>query len=295
MKRKIIYKIFAATLLALIWSACDKIDEPLTVEEQDINLNALPFDSVVVTRKQVLLEDFTGHKCVNCPEAAINAHNLAEENDHKLIIYGVHAGFYAEPDATGKYTTDFQCDAGNEIFNNFVITGWPAGTVDRVEYGGNAILGGGAWEDAVNEQLQLENVINMTLKNYYNLEENELTVEVLTTFLQALEGKYKLAVLLAEDHILSWQRNNEPAIGPTPDWENYEQRNVLRGSISSSTFGNYLTENDGTIVTDTTYKTRLSYELNEEWVAENCNVIAYIIHEETGEILQVAELGIDIE
>ena len=37
------------------------------------------------------------------------------------------------------------------------------------------------------------------------------------------------------------------------------------------------------------------YEPDEEWVVENCNVIAYIIHEETGEVLQVAELGIEIE
>lgn len=295
MKLKNIIWLFTIVILVGNWSACDKIDEPLSVEEQNISLDVLPFDSIVVESKQVLLEDFTGHKCVNCPEAAINAHNLAEELDHKLIIYAVHAGYYAEPDGTGHYTADFQCDAGNEIFNNFVIVGWPAGTVDRVVFGASPILGGGAWEDAVNSELAKPNVINMTLKNHYDVEKNILTVEVLTTFLQQLNGKYKLAVLLAEDHILSWQKNNEPSIGPTPDWENYEQRNVLRASISSSTFGSYLTLNDGTIEADVTYKTRLSYEPEEEWVTENCNVIAYIIHEETGEILQVAELGIEVE
>ena len=295
MKRNKIYWIFAAVLIAFIWSACDKIDEPLIlVNEQNINLDLdLPFDSVVVTYKQVLLEDFTGHKCVNCPEAAINAHNLAEEKDHKLIIYSVHAGFYAEPDETGHYTADFRCATGNEIFNNFVITGWPAGTVNRVEFNDNQILGGNDWEDAVHSELHKENVINMTLKNYYNQDKNELTVLVASTFIQQLEGKFTLVVLIVEDHILSWQRNNEPSIGPTPDWENYEQRNVIRDAISS-TFGSYITE-DGTIVSGETYETPFSYKLNEEWVTENCNVIAYIIHEETGEILQTAELGVGIE
>ncbi|MCD4730046.1 MAG: Omp28-related outer membrane protein, partial [Bacteroidales bacterium] len=296
MKKNKIYWIFAAFLIAFIWSACDKIDEPLSlVDEQDINLDQLPFDSVVVNYKQVLLEDFTGHKCVNCPEAAINAHLLAEEKDHKLIIYSVHAGFYAEPDETGHYTADFRCETGNEIFNNFVITGWPAGTVNRVEFSGSVILGGGAWEDAVHSELHKENVINMTLKNYYNIEGNKLTVEVSSTFLQQLEGKFNLVVLIVEDHILSWQRNNEPSIGPTPDWENYEQRNVLRDAISSA-FGNHFTESeDGMIVSGETYTERFSYELNEEWVTENCNVIAYIIHEETGEILQTVELGVKAE
>lgn len=295
MKINKIYWIFAAVLIAFIWSACDKVDEPLTlVNEQNINQDLnLPFDSVVVTHKQVLLEDFTGHKCVNCPAAAINAHNLAEEKDHKLIIYSVHAGYYAEPDETGNYTADFRCETGDEIFNNFVIVGWPAGTVNRVEFGSSVILGGGDWEDAVTSELDKDNVINMTLKNYYNQDKNELTVLVASTFLQQLDGKFNLVVLIVEDHILSWQKNNEPGIGPTPDWENYEQRNVIRDAISS-TFGSYFTK-DGTIVSGETYETPFSYKLNEEWVAENCNVIAYIIHEETGEILQVAELGVETE
>jgi len=292
MKTNYIYWLFATVLIAIVWSACDKVDEPLElVDEQNINLNPLPFDSVVVTHKQVLLEDFTGHKCVNCPLAAINAHELSLELDHKLIIYSVHAGYYAEPDETGHYTADFRCETSNEIFNNFTIVGWPAGTVDRVEYNGNAILGGGAWEDAVYDELQKENVINLTLKSYFDDEKDRLTVEVNSIFLQQLDGKYRLVVLLVEDNILSWQKNNDPAIGPTPDWEDYIQRNIVRDNISS-TFGNYFTE-DGTILSGKDYVTRFTYDIeNDEWVIENCNVISYIIHEETGEILQTAELGI---
>jgi hypothetical protein len=132
----------------------------------------------------------------------------------------------------------------------------------------------------------------MILKTHYDLDKNNLTVEVDVTFIQQLPGSYKLAVMLAEDHVLSWQKNNEPSIGPTPDWENYEQRNVLRGSISDNTFGISLTP-DGTIVPDETYRKRFSYELESEWVAENCNVIAYVIHDDSGDILQVAELGVN--
>lgn len=292
MKQKNINWLLAVVILVFTWSACDKVDEPLQlVNEQDINLDLdLPFDSVVITHKQVLLEDFTGHKCVNCPGAAINAHNIAEENDHKLIIYSVHAGYYAVPDETGNYTADFRCETGNEIFNSYVITGWPAGTVNRVEFDGNEILGGGDWEAAVNTELEKENVIDMTLKNYYDPDKNEVTVIVASTFLQQLDGKYNLVVLIVEDHLLSWQKNNEPGIGPTPDWENYEQRNVIRDGISS-TFGSYFTA-DGTITIGETYETPFSYTLNDEWVTENCNIISYIIHEETGEILQVAEIGV---
>lgn len=294
MKQKNINWLVATVLFVFTWSACDKIEEPLTlVNEQDINLDLdLPFDSVVVKHKQVLLEDFTGIKCVNCPTAAVNAHILAEEKDHKLIIYSVHAGFYAEPDETGHFTADFRCETGNDIFNSYVITGWPAGTVDRVVFNDNEILNGGDWEAAVNTELDKDNVIDMTLKKFYKEENNNLTVLVEATFLQdyTTEDHFTLVVLIVEDHIFSWQRNNNEEIGPVPDWEDYEQRNVLRDGISS-TFGNYFT-NDGTIVSGETYKTPFSYTLDSDWVTENCNIISYIIHEETGEILQVAEIGV---
>ena len=75
MKTRKIYWLFTTVFIAIIWSACDKIDDPLVlVNEQNINLDLdLPFDSVVVTHKQVLLEDFTGHKCKNCPELVYKA------------------------------------------------------------------------------------------------------------------------------------------------------------------------------------------------------------------------------
>jgi len=250
----------------------------------------LIIDSIFVSNKQVLLEDFTGHKCVNCPTAALMAQELAEDNDHRLIIYGVHAGYYAEPDATGNYIADFRCETSDEIFNSYVITGWPAGIVNRIEYNGNVVLEAGNWEDAINSELETENVINMKMYNSYNPDENQLTVIVKSSFLQQLDGTFKLVVLIVEDHILSWQKNNDPAVGPVPDWGNYDHRNVLRDAISN-TFGSYFTA-DGTIISGETYETAFDYQLNQNWVVENCNIIAYIIHDQTKEILQVIELGI---
>ena len=47
------------------------------------------------------------------------AHEWAEDYDHKLIIYAVHAGFQAFPDPSGEYTYDFTNPTGDEIFNFF--------------------------------------------------------------------------------------------------------------------------------------------------------------------------------
>ncbi len=288
-----------AGLILLGWTACDKIDEPLeVVSVQHIPENiddTLHFDdSVMVTQKQVLLEDFTGHKCVNCPTAALAAHQWSEDFNHRLIICGIHAGYQAEPDETGLYTTDFRCPTGDELFNYFNQPFNPSGPVNRVEYNGEVILFyiTGDWEGAVNTEMAKDNVIDMKVKNSYYPNLKSVLINVSSTFLQPLEGKYKIVVYLVEDHIVAPQKNNNSDLGPEPDWVDYDHRNVLRDAVNG-TFGNYISD-DGTIAQGETYSNEFYYTINEEWLTDSTdlNIIAYIYNEESGEILQVAELEI---
>lgn len=68
------------------------------------------------TGKTVLIKDFTGARCVNCPAAAEYAHNLQHQlgEDH-VIIMSVHAGYLAQP--LGQFP-DFLTDEGTEWYNN---------------------------------------------------------------------------------------------------------------------------------------------------------------------------------
>lgn len=66
MKRKHLYYILSLLLLV---AGCDIIDE----KDRVIQTDELHF-----TNKIVLLEDFTGHKCVNCPVAADEIARLEE-------------------------------------------------------------------------------------------------------------------------------------------------------------------------------------------------------------------------
>lgn len=297
MKYKIALAIVTIGFFGIFWTACDKADPPVNLIDKqsttDDYLDTLyVIDSVSVNTKHVLLEDFTGHKCVNCPEAALEAHDLAEELNHQLIIYSVHAGYYADPDDEGDYTADFRCDAGNELNADFQIIANPIGTVNRVEYGGSVLIGAGNWEASVLSELGKEDLVNLKVTNTYYPNLNTIQINVATTFLNAMEGNYKLVVYLAEDHIIAPQKNNNESIGPSPDWLDYEHRNILRDAINS-TYGDNLTDTGE--VEAITYYNKFTYDMNPEWVTENCNLIVYVIQDETGEILQVAELGIKTE
>ena len=295
MKYKNIQILVFLALTAPSWTACDKVEEPVKIiNVQDIpdNLADTLFftDSILVAQKQVLLEEFTGHKCVNCAEQSLAVHALSAENDHRLIIYSIHAGFYAQTDETGDYTTDHTCPTGIEIFQNFQEPFNPTATIDRIEYSGSQIVFPNLWETVFAEQLAKENVANLTVRNSWYPNLFSVLIEVSTTFTQSLEGKYKLVVMIAEDHVIAPQKNNNAAIGPSPDWLDYEHRNILRDAITP-VFGSYITA-DGTIVANEVYEKTFFYSPDVAWVTENCEIIVYILHEETGEVIQTAELGI---
>jgi hypothetical protein len=299
MKSKI-SRILMFTIIAFAFCiACDEIDEPVTVVNEQYIIEGLldenyVMDSVMVTRKQVLLEDFTGHKCVNCPEAGLAAHELAKDLNYKLIIYSVHAGYYAEPDETGNYTADFRCETGETLYNDFQAYANPIALIDRVEYSGSVLVGAGNWEAAVMQEIEKENIIDLKLQNYYFPDLNKIQLFVFSKFHSATSDKYKLVVYLVEDGIVSPQRNNNPGIGDSPDWLDYKHHNILRTSINSTYGGEFST--GGNVETGKEYTSQFIYPkegtFNPEWVISNCKIIAYIYNDATKEILQVAELGI---
>ncbi len=285
----------------LVFTSCDKIDEPvIIIDEQNITDGLLDdnfiMDSVTVTRKQVLLEDFTGHKCVNCPEAALAAQALAEELNHKLVIYSIHAGYYAEPDQTGDFTADYRCPEGNQLDAEFNVQANPTGLINRVVYNGSILVGAGNWEAAVKDELEKVNSVDLKVRNIYYPDLNKTQISVFTRFHAPSTDKYMLVVYLVEGKIVSPQKNNNEGIGPTPVWLLYEHHNILRTSINT-TFGGPVTT-DETVEVNKEYSNHFIVDLSqypEDWIIGNCNLIAYVYNDETKEILQVAELAIKTE
>jgi hypothetical protein len=91
--------------IILVGIACDKIDSPViektSVEKlietyypgkpDDYELNPT-FTPNTNTNRNVLLEDYTGHRCNNCPAAATIAKNIEAANPNRVFIMSVHAG-----------------------------------------------------------------------------------------------------------------------------------------------------------------------------------------------------------
>jgi hypothetical protein len=301
MKSRISIFLLASVLSVILWTACDKIDQPLkVVDQKEYPLNpddTLFFvDSVVVGVKQVLLEDFTGHKCVNCPQAAKLLHEMFIQHNPKLVSYTVHAGNFSIPDQVGVFSTDLRSSLSERLFADFGIFANPIGLIDRVVYNGLRQVFTTNWNTVVTQQLQTPNQANFKLKNTYFPKLNLVVVDVDVEFLTSLEGQYNLVVYIVEDGIISPQLNNDPTIGPDTLF-NFKHHNVLRAAVNAA-YGEPINPSEN-ILPEQKFNKRYTYLINPDWVTANCKIIAYVGKSDNVlnliDIIQVAELGIKTE
>jgi hypothetical protein len=270
--------VIISVLFAFIMAGCDIVDEPYLVPVNGGGPG--PGDEV----RKVLLEDYTGQKCPNCPEAAELAHSLQTIYGDQLIILTVHAGYYSIPSATGEFTADYRTTEGNDLNSYFGFYAYPSGMVDRTEYKGSRVLFKDDWEGAVAAQVDLPAQAVITMTNEYNASDRKLTCALETTFLEDLTGTFNICVFITESGIVSPQQTETGIV------QDYVHNHVLRASMNG-TWGD-LVGGDGTAVANMKLSDQFELTLDQAWNEANCNVIAFIINTETQEVIQAEEAGV---
>ena len=280
-------------LVIFMFAACDKVSEPyrtkIITENTDTVACPVPeFINVTTYVKRVLLEDYTGHTCVNCPRAAVIARDLKEEHGDQIILMAVHAGDFAKPFASGNYTHDFRTPAGTEWDNYFGIgaVGNPNGMVNRRKTEGTYVISPSDWGGAVNSMLEEEALLDIQVINDFTAGEKKLCTHIKTQFRQAINKNLKLIIAITEDSIVAPQKNNDPGVGTTPEILDYIHMHVLRGTLTT-TWGVAIAAT-GSVYPESVIKS-YRFEFDPKWIAVNCNVVAFVYDADTHEVLQAAE------
>lgn len=283
--------LIAIPLVLLFFSSCDKIKTPYaTSKHGNITDTVMDWDTVVPV-KRVLLEDYTGHKCVNCPEAAVIAHSLEDSYHGKLIVMAVHAGYQALP-GTGNYAADFRSEAGEAWNVDFGINSInPQGMIDRKEFDGTRVLSKDVWSNDAALEVNEAPVLIMIASNTYDSTNRTVDLVVYSHFIRSFAGSCNITVCVVEDSLISSQKNNNPNVGTTPDILNYVFKDVLRETVNG-TYGEVLT---GSADLQLTYKGRFSIPLNLAWAAKNCWIFAYVSKTDTKEIIQVIKQKVNVQ
>lgn len=268
-------------LLALLVQGCDYVDDPVEAPSGGGT------GGEGVTRR-VLLEDFTGHLCNNCPGATQTALQLQGAYPEDLIVVGVHVINFAVPQAPlgdGVYDTDFRTPAGNDYAGQFGVTFLPTGMVSRKAFNSSILQDDDAWSSDVSEILGQPADFDVWFSSLeHNATANTVTAEVKVAVMNAVTGDHNLTIYLTEDHVTDWQLNSQAT---PPDVSDYDHRHVLRTNLNSSWGEPVVT--GSAAAGDTLTFTYTDYPVNPNWNATNCALVGYVYNTASYEVMQVAE------
>ncbi len=256
---------------ALIISSCSKVEEPY------VTYKSLSIDTV--NHRFVLLEDFTGMKCPNCPPASELGEELQELYHGQVFMVQVHAGFYARP-TQGIWTTDYRCATGDTWHNDANPESYPQGRVNRAPYKSKVMLGPDQWADAVAYQAGLPKAAILSVRNKVTAQgdSNVLSTRVQGQFLHKYPGNYNLCVVLLEDSLISPQQDGEKVD------TNHVFMNLLRGSINGA-YGELAMSGPDSLSRFTSRE--IEFTLNKNWKVKNLSTLAFLMNADTREVIHV--------
>lgn len=259
---------------------------PLNPTEEDLSgINDEP------NYRRAYLEDFTGHQCGNCPRAAETALSLHNQYGNKLVTVAIHAGFFARfTSSASKYFYNFKTAQGDELDQYFGNSdaGLPNGLISRKKVNNNYILSKDDWISHVDALTKETAKIKIKIKNEFVNDSRNVKSTIYIKNMVELQGNYKMAVYIAEDSIINWQKDYSLPSGQQ-DIENYAHRHVFRGAINN-TWGEDLFNN--TTIANTFTKKEYSFTLDANFQAKKCYVVVIVYQAESLEIIQANETKI---
>jgi hypothetical protein len=287
---KIAIKIFFTLILTgILCASCNKVSDPY----KDVTPSNANNDSVIKLRK-LLIEDYTGHTCGNCPRAADTIEYLKAKYSGQIISMAVHAGGYADP-VGSPYSYDFRTSVGNEYDNFFGMSAInPNAMINRIGYpSGQLALGAdyNIWLQMTDTLVVKPISVFITIENTFNSSTKKLDTKIYSEFLdEALPAdSFRLVVLVTEDSIVKPQTDYRMPIG-SQDVLNYVHHFILRGAING-TWGETIAVASEFPITSGTKKPKIySYTITaSDWNPKQCYVLAYVYNATTYEVIQAEE------
>jgi hypothetical protein len=274
--------LFLATAM-LFFSACDEIP-PKVTGSMGVVVEPNPVED---QKRQVIIEEFTGVRCVQCPAGSSFIQDLLAIHGEQLIAISIHAGDFAPPYPASQY--DFRTEEGDQLLTYLNEPfGFPSAVVNRKLFPGqfDLQLGQGDWAGYIVAEKEIAPKVRINIDPTFDAGTRKLTAEVTLYVDQAItDPDVHLSIMLTESEIIDLQLKPGNA-SPVP---NYTHRHVLRDMLTPYT-GDPITESlaQGAEITKT-----FSFTMPAEWKEENCEIVAAVsLVGATKEVLQAHQVHV---
>lgn len=231
--------LFLLSAIALILSSCDKVKQPLIIKECKYETAHVTKSNALTNGfKKVLVEDYTGHTCGNCPRAAETATTLLAKYKDSVVVIAIHAGTQFAPPVPPSYPEDFRTDAGTQwdSYMGMSASGLPKGSVNRAQTPFPQPRT--TWDALANSLLDGPQQAKILMTSNLDTINLSLNLEVKTTFLTNLNDSASLCVVVIEDSIIGAQKDYSPPAGVTvvngDERPDYAFNHTLRGAVNGA-------------------------------------------------------------
>lgn len=283
------FAFFIPLSVIVLFSACTKEIGPAIdfskVQAKDTFYMA-PVENAQL--KNVLIEEFTGVKCPNCPDGHNIVATIQNANPSRVIAIGYYPFGQAQTEPLKDLTkADFRIADATELSTLLGgIQFLPIAAVDRKMFGGAILTARTLWSSNVQARLAVSTPINMQLSVSYDDASREAIIKTTLKYTSALSTKHNISLAIYENNLVDAQEY------PTYIDSSYTFKHVLRDVITP-VGGASVLDSLTTKVAGLVFEKTILYTLPAKWNPSNCKIVAFV-HDAaaTKEVYQVIEKSV---
>lgn len=238
--------------------------------------------------RKFLIEHFTGDQCGYCPYGMYSIVEHVEKSSTPYVWVSHHYGFnndeYTIPES--KYIALFIYPHDNKD----TYFGAPNMALNRTKIYGRtmqfhpAYLVEEGFDEIIKSKLDTTAEASVNINHTYNADTRELNITVSGQVANTTTTEYLLTVLVKENGLIGKQADYYWS-WKTAGWKEFMHPCVLRGFVSNH-FG------DKVAVENQAYSATYTFTMPNNWVAENCCVVAYITPTSKEPIINAEEVPV---
>ncbi len=270
-------------IVAIFFSSCEEIGPLIDLTGTfKADTTYVTTDVEVPQIKNVLLEEFTGVRCVNCPKGHELLDNLEVQYGSRFISVSAHSEFQSTPYGSDPNLNNPQADSLDKLLGPVIAK--PSGAIDRKRFPGDSlVVFRNKWTTYVAQQMNLTTPVNIAINVDYGPGAREANATITLHYTSADTLDSRLTVMILEDSIITKQLD-DPEIDSS-----YVQKRVLR-KILPSVNGMPLTisRERGRVIVRS-----FKFSVPSEWNDDNLRLIAFVHRSgQTLEVLHVQQAPI---
>jgi len=276
----------------LVLPSCKEVGPDINLEPEDLTLidtTYIELPAETPQNKVVLIEDFTGATCPNCPEATAKIEELEDANPGRIAVVAAF-NYDSDPHPEGAYS--FLTDEAYALATYLGGTiAWPATAIDRKIFAGHTdiilINEVDNYAGLVAEQLTETPPCNIYLSYTFDDVLNELRIKVTIKYTTTVSAENHLSLALTESGIIDYQTVS--GVGEVEDYEHNSVLDTLVTPVTGFTLDNAVEKSPGRV-----FEKEFKVKIQEPWKRENMTIVAFVHNFiDNKQVLQTATLEID--